>query len=389
MKRIFLLLVFLIIGIGCFAQTPSPVQIINVNTNTHILNNTDFSGSNIKAKTVTSTNMYIVIDNTSNRVLTVIDQAQMNQNTTNTLTNFVQKISVAGTTNTPINGVVDLGLIKTQFTKTSLSSVLNYNKIYNPVIDISSPILVTSTQTIYKIAVNSPSSISNNLSALLFDGTKEARWEVWLDIQTTNALSITWNGIDFGGMKPDLTVTGLYKFAFSSCCGQKIQAKQIFPTIYEKRSQQTQTSANNLYGTFGGALFFSCASPSTNLYTTIRDFDNSQYQFLTYYANCNSSVDTTNLFVGYAVMGVYGKLGTPDYSNASTGFTSLAKSTYQYKWIIPPIKPTYGLYAGIEHSLIKIDFYRQVAIGIVYFWQPEIRLANELEINAYNAGWRP
>lgn len=52
--------------------------------------------------------------------------------------------------------------------------------------------------------------------------------ETWINAASTNALTITWDPrIEWqDGITPEMTCTGLYKFAFSTACGNKIQGRQ-------------------------------------------------------------------------------------------------------------------------------------------------------------------
>ncbi|MCK9154773.1 MAG: hypothetical protein M0P12_01525 [Paludibacteraceae bacterium] len=106
--------------------------------------------------------------------------------------------------------------------------------IYKNYVDTNTIILIDPNISVYKISVSEPSAFSNNLSRLEMN-QRIAEWELWIDFTTTNALYSTFQGFSFQ-QQPDFTVTGCYKFACSTTDGITVQAKQLYPTIYERET---------------------------------------------------------------------------------------------------------------------------------------------------------
>ncbi|MDD4109946.1 MAG: hypothetical protein PHS54_00170 [Clostridia bacterium] len=107
----------------------------------------------------------------------------------------------------------------------------NINKIYTPITNQTvGTIAILPNQQIYKINTATAITVSNDVSALVFDGTSNANWEVWLNLTDWSATNSTFAAnIEWETDKSELTVTGYYKYAFSSTDG-KIKARQTFPT---------------------------------------------------------------------------------------------------------------------------------------------------------------
>lgn len=126
----------------------------------------------------------------------------------------------------------------------------------------SNIVTVKQDNVIYKISFYSPNIISNDLSNLIFDGVREAKWELWINYLTTNSLSTQWDSrMDFGGYTPDLTVTGQYKFVCSTVDGINIQAKQVYPTVY---SQESMIPSTGLLWGQGGIISYGYNAGTTN-----------------------------------------------------------------------------------------------------------------------------
>lgn len=175
-----------------------------------------------------------------------------------------------------INGDTIIGAkgITNIITDTAQTFFSNYVKTISTKIinTTNTTISIYETNVIYKVSVNSPNSISNDLSNIVFDGITEKKWELWINYLTTNSLSTQWdNRMDFGGYVPDLTVTGEYKFVCSTVDGINIQTKQVYPIAYNSSpisipyTGQVLVANNRYYGTITTPHTINIGTPfSTN-----------------------------------------------------------------------------------------------------------------------------
>lgn len=242
--------------------------------------------------------------------------------------------------------------------------------IYRNVIDSSTIVTVTQDQVIYKFDVSVPNVISNDLSQLDIQG-REASWELWVNYTTTNSLSTTWtNNIDWVEGQPDLTVTGQYKFAFSTVDKNVIRGKQVYPTL--QRGFYPAGSASGSWVQWAAATNAS-AEFQLPLDSTLAIF--------------KVRARGTSASPVYANIG-YATLAEPASTVvAYTNFTFNSAAKWWY-FAIKSSSYTPPNNNYIWGSVFRIDKYGLGQVDTTIF-NVYYRLANELEIKAYNAGWRP
>ena len=119
-----------------------------------------------------------------------------------------------------------------------------WSTIIRPVFASAATVAVTSTQAVYYVALDSASTVTQNVAALSLNGTAEAAWKLLLDLTTTNALSSTIAGVTFDS-QPEFTVTGRYEFAMTPLDGVRVQARQTWPECCGWQAMQ-------MGGTFDG-----------------------------------------------------------------------------------------------------------------------------------------
>lgn len=271
----------------------------------------------------------------------------------------------------------------------SATNTVPYTPTISTPITVSTGIIhVVSTNRIYSLSVSSPNSISNDLSSLSFDGKSEKRWEVWVNYLTTNSLSTQWdNRMDFGGYSPDLTVTGQYKFVCSSIDGTNIITKQIYPTVYDWTAFPSYEPNSN---TPNYPLYWNQMIPlaSTNSYAMLccfYDFNKPcilKFESFVYTANGPTNPITIKIGMGRTAQLPENNSTTLDDSffigaNAQGGY---ATSTYYV-----PVLQKLNKYAVNPY----IQFIRPYPAVRACIYKFSLKQANELEIKAYNAGWRP
>lgn len=280
-----------------------------------------------------------------------------------------------------VSGIVDQAISEIPESGGSASS------IYTPIYPASQTITVTQTQAIYVVTVDASNSISNDLSALSFTG-QNASWEVWVDYQTTQSLSTAWAANIEWLCVPYLSVTGLYKFAFSSM-GNKITAYQNYPTVFCDSGYLIGQRNNSLAAS--PTIYQSWSTTSTTndyvviaapLQPTRHIFGRIFYDFIT-------DLNPTNFATFYGGWGGVQALPV----NATLVLLAENKNIYAasnpdprkyFDFIMTPKTS-----AEVSSSFLYLYARKPYIQGGFAISGIRLRPANELEINAYNAGWRP
>ncbi len=245
-------------------------------------------------------------------------------------------------------------------------------------------VMVTPSQSkrVYQVKASVPITLTNDLSQLGANCTTNYEWETWINYTATNALSTVWDSrIAWQQQTPDLTVTGLYKFAFSTACGTIIQARQTYPTVYSWRGGMIGNDSGvkkpYIYGLVSTAT---PASTSTNYYA----METSPAVPEITRFSCYGGVATNNIVISSAI-GFF-------YAVPTASSTVIRAPTTVVGAIGSPI--TLQIYHPASTGANNVDY-----IGVTMqsastaaalnLYNLRRRPANELEINAYNAGWRP
>jgi hypothetical protein len=247
-------------------------------------------------------------------------------------------------------------------------------------------VTVTPSQSrrIYQVEASVPITLTNNLTALGANCTTNYEWETWINYTDTNALSTVWDSrIAWQQQTPDLTVTGQYRFAFSTACGTNISGRQIYPTVYPWVNPEcVLLSANfNQY-----PITLTGAGANTNAFYCVKISKNSYeiFKFLLYGYGLTNAITLTNARRIFNIDHVYGsELSVPP--NVATTYaptkTLIIMSGTEAGDGFAGTTYNYGYAAGFR--------LRKPGPGDIYIQTSHRRPANELEINAYNAGWRP
>lgn len=244
--------------------------------------------------------------------------------------------------------------------------------IIRPVFPSAATVAVTSTQVVYSVSLSSPSTVTQNVSALGLNGTSEASWKLLLDLTTTNALTSTIAGVTFDS-QPEFTVTGRYEFAMSSLDGVRVQAKQTWPETYVwSRSAIGAPNAN-----------FLTAAHIFNRVST-----NGYFLCERTCLPCPSLIEIRYINPG-AGGPVKASITTADFVNFATGPTetnlTVASNPAVVRFALPSAITANA--TAYRVSLFRLD---GAAFGDwAYLLYVAERPLNALERAAYAAGWRP
>jgi hypothetical protein len=239
---------------------------------------------------------------------------------------------------------------------------------------------VTTVKSVYSFTTATAISYTNDLSQLALNCGTNYEWETWINYTDTNALSTVWDSrIEWQTGTPDLTVTGKYVFAFSTACGTSILGRQVYPTAYMwshalvSASSSVSTSVDARHAIVNNTITY----PETN---TIALGISSYYPMLVMTDTYGGTADTNRLSIGLMVS-TYGVaptsfVGTPLLTKRETA------SGRKYKKFFLPASTNSTRY-------VYLGAFMESGNGALYIPGVLSRQANELEIKAYAAGWRP
>jgi len=269
----------------------------------------------------------------------------------------------------------------------AVTNVSNLALVATPISTLSTGATVTITPTyqqkVYEVTASaSTTTLTNDFSALNLNGTTNISYTVGITYPTTNTLSTVWDSriewIGLASTTPDLTVTGRYEFAFSTSDGVKIQGRQVYPTVYG-------WSMNPLIA--GGTYSFnsyslSATAPTTTVRyhrcSTVSDYMIHQIHIMS--ENANS---TNTILTGV----VTGSNETP--SEITTNEVVLSVQYTDYFLKIMRYQPQDSYMTAKKMVYCAPISSTTGHKNRMYDYGQKSRPANELEIKAYNAGWRP
>jgi hypothetical protein len=245
-------------------------------------------------------------------------------------------------------------------------------------------VTVTPSQSkrIYQVEASTPITLTNNLTALGANCTTNYEWETWINYTATNALSTVWDSrIRWQQQTPDLTVTGLYKFAMSTACGTIIQARQTYPTVYTHSGLFTYANQGQTQTPVVGASVISAGATNGTFLTRLQEFPSKPVilSFLVYGGNAAPSAITFDHLI-------YGA-GSDQLSVSSATLPTL--SGYARVTAYVPACTSVGVATGTSYAMTRCNVTRASTNSVISVYSIIGRPANELETAAYNAGWRP
>jgi hypothetical protein len=279
----------------------------------------------------------------------------------------------------------------------SNATMATTERVYEPLTTVATGAVITitvqPTQAVYSTSATVPFTLTNDLSALSYSGQR-AKWSVLIDYQLTNALSTVWDSrISWTQQTPDLTVTGRYEFAFETLDGVSIIGRQTYPTVYRWESAQMAAGAFSFVASAGAIIGnhpLSLTTAATNSIGYIPLIN--AFQFVR--VNARANLAWTNEVVMHAgnhiLLGGAGGALTYSYYTNVVNISSFANIGTFRTHVLD------GTKRGDGKSTLHSATYAEIRFTIlggrtdtVYLTGIHLRMMNELEIAAYNAGWRP
>lgn len=246
-------------------------------------------------------------------------------------------------------------------------------------------VVIVENKTVYKVNVSTNIVLAFDMSLLNFTNM-EVNFRLDLNIQNTNGFNIAFPvGWDF---VPDLTVTGEYRFAVCATGPATMHVKQVYPTVYEWRACVGGPLNSNIsqgdfsyYGytglivSSGKPLYYNVSFPDPRSWYTVKIIFGTWESFSSLYISATAFA--------------YGPNGGAKDRVWFSVTNSIAENTVSTR--------KFCFYNGFLNN--KGEYYNKSLLQVHYstgsdnshLWigGTEAKRMNELEISAYNAGWRP
>lgn len=258
--------------------------------------------------------------------------------------------------------------------------------VWKPINNLATGAVVTlvwgTTNRVDYVDIRAPVTITNSFP-IAMNCTTNFYKEGWLNVLTNNPSIVFDSRIEWQQGAPEFTCTGLYKFAFSTACGTRIQGRQIWPTVYKSVYVYNPDAVNQLEPTFGGKYSISLAAAAslTNYVIFTRVYNvPTIVDFWLFLAVASDATNTTTCIISPIVN------GTVQTTYGSTN--DLDKTSARMKKISFMIPTSYTPTLTVEVIrllTIKDKVFSNVILSNGCFQRP----ATEEEIKAYSAGWRP
>lgn len=259
--------------------------------------------------------------------------------------------------------------------------------IIAPLYESGTNITVTSTQSVYSVAVTNAGPVGIDWSGLALDGTGRAEVTLRINVTEWGGTNVTFSPLLTFDQTPEILVTGVWEFAASTIDGVTTRVRQTWPesTQWSYSERLSNIGSNEPRGGVGQITlvagtptnFFQCYLPVADDYLfDLRFFVfylDRGYSFKTEYYRTELSsyariTDAITNSVAAATGGPYGSYGY----------------TFTRGYCVAPTK------AQSSQTGLKINVMREFAPnGNWGVFPPFYRRANANERAAYAAGWRP
>jgi hypothetical protein len=244
---------------------------------------------------------------------------------------------------------------------------------------------VTSTQSVYSVAVTGAGPVGIDWSGLSLDGTGRAEVTLRLNVTEWGGTNVTFSPSLTFDRTPEILVTGVWEFACSTIDGVTTRVRQTWPECCGWQMADYGTASGPGSGaSFGGGALPSIGTASNN---TIRFRIPHELVFVraTIYPNINPpTADQVTLNLSATVI-----------TNGLTATYNQSRSFQQYTYYYPRYEFWCVSWIGSYRSsdgprIIYTRLYSdQDVAGLNPQFFVETRRFNANERAAYEAGWRP
>jgi hypothetical protein len=244
--------------------------------------------------------------------------------------------------------------------------------IVKPIIPASATVAVTSTQSVYSVAVTGTGPVGIDWSGLALDGTGRAEVTLRLNVTEWGGTNVTFSPSLTFDRTPEILVTGVWEFAASTIDGVTTRVRQTWPECYAWTHMVRMAGLADVVGTWvsfpGGPatnyVYFNL--PNTGLhYVHVRP--------ITAANGLTGTLWLMPLHQGNAARDVSTAVATNSFTSVSN-LTSL------------PLRAVMDGVSGV--GVVGVFEPSPYAINLRYK-DVMHRPLNALERAAYAAGWRP
>jgi hypothetical protein len=257
--------------------------------------------------------------------------------------------------------------------------------IIAPLYESGTNVTVTSTQSVYSVAVTGAGPVGIDWSGLALDGTGRAEVTLRLNVTEWGGTNVTFSPALTFDQQPEILVTGVWEFAASTIDGVTTRVRQTWPECCGwQMADYGIASGPNAGSSFGGGAMPSIGTASNN---TIRFRIPHELVFVraTIYPNMTPpTADQVTLNLSATVI-----------TNGLTATYNHSRSFQQYTYYYPRYEFWCVSWIGSYRSndgprIIYTRLYSdQDAAGLYPQFFVETRRLDANERAAYLAGWRP
>lgn len=254
-------------------------------------------------------------------------------------------------------------------------------------------VMISEGKRVYFItATNTVNVLTNVATGIALNG-RAAEWELWVNFTNPAGTNMTWCPCMRFDFTPEITCTGVWKFACSTTDGVNVRARQTWPSDYSMDRQNhpyVVTSGSSALA-YNAQTVIAAANTNGSVYFRAPDSERLYKAKLVF--SSTASASSTNTLFGYAGAFV---IGLAEYTSTNLVFSAVSQSAaatrWQTRWFVIPtaqeIAPSPLFEAYGYRSAIHVRRFNATA-GDVQILDIDLIPLNQNEAAAYNAGWRP
>jgi len=255
--------------------------------------------------------------------------------------------------------------------------------IIAPLYESGTNVTVTSTQSVYSVAVTGAGPVGIDWSGLALDGTGRAEILLRLNVSEWGGTNVSFASSMTFDTTPEILVTGVWEFACSTVDGVTTRVRQTWPeTGAWLRMQGTAGTSGDVVGTWTGVG--SVGQTNVTFYLSAYTALCMVRHVASVVANGTSAtLWTMPMLQGNTAFDASKCIATNSITDASIG------AQFEYRAVVD--FGAQGIYDSGPGSGQGVGLWTALTAGNIYLYytRQESRPLNANERAAYEAGWRP
>lgn len=248
--------------------------------------------------------------------------------------------------------------------------------IIAPLYDSGTNVTVTSTQSVYSVAVTGAGPVGIDWSGLSLDGTGRAEVTLRLNVTEWGGTNVTFSPSLTFDRTPEILVTGVWEFAASTVDGTTTRVKQTWPECCSGMWAQIPFRASGDAGAYIPINILTASSATGEVWSV--KHDTSAHSILRYsFGVLPSGLTSVDVYTRRVISGI-GYTPYEQYGNRTITSRNLLVA-----------HPPATTHTGIWQSDITRLSIGEVPSGNLQVLFVARRPMNANERAAYEAGWRP